>query len=43
MYGSQIFNLDLVISNIFVLAIISSIMYYVLDLLLNVKTKKSKF
>ncbi len=43
MYGSQIFNLDLVISNIFVLAIISSIMYYVLDLLLKVKTKKSKF
>ena len=43
MYGSQIFNLDLVISNIFVLAIISSIMYYVLDLLLQVKNKKSKF
>ena len=40
MYGSQIFNLDLVISNIFILAIISSIMYYSLDLLIKIKNKK---
>ena len=43
MYGSQIFNLDLVISNIFVLSLISSIMYYALDLLIKTKNKKSKF
>ena len=31
MYGSQVFNLDLVISSIFILGIISYIMYFVLD------------
>lgn len=32
MYGSQVFNLDLVISSIFILGIISYIMYFILDL-----------
>ena len=31
MYGSQVFNLDLVISSIFILGIISYIMYFILD------------
>lgn len=30
MYGSQVFNLDLVITGIFVLAILSAIMYYII-------------
>lgn len=32
-YGSQIFNLDLVISGIFILCIVSAIMYYLISLL----------
>ena len=31
MYGSQVFNLDLVISSIFVLGIISYLMYFIID------------
>ena len=31
MYGSQVFNLDLVISSIFILGIISFIMYFIVD------------
>ena len=31
MYGSQVFNLDLVISSIFVLGILSYFMYFVVD------------
>ena len=31
MYGSQVFNLDLVISSIFILGIISYVMYFILD------------
>ena len=31
MYGSQVFNLDLVISSIFILGIISYLMYFILD------------
>lgn len=33
MYGSQVFNLDLVISSIFILGIISYIMYFILDII----------
>ena len=33
MYGSQVFNLDLVISSIFILGIISFIMYFIIDYL----------
>jgi NitT/TauT family transport system permease protein len=33
MYGSQVFNLDLVISSIFILGIISFIMYFIIDCL----------
>ena len=33
LYGSQVFNLDLVISGIIILAIMSSIMYYLVLLL----------
>lgn len=38
MYGSQVFNLDLVISSIFILGIISYLMYFILDKL----SKKKK-
>ncbi len=31
MYGSQVFNIDLVITGVFILGIISSIMYFILD------------
>ena len=31
MYGSQVFNLDLVISSIFILGIISYLMYFIID------------
>lgn len=31
MYGSQVFNIDLVITSVFLLGIISSIMYFILD------------
>ena len=33
MYGSQVFNLDLVISSIFVLGIISYLMYFIIDVI----------
>ena len=33
LYGSQVFNLDLVISGIIILALMSSIMYYLVLLL----------
>ena len=39
MYGSQVFNLDLVISSIFILGVISYIMYFILDKV----SKKKKF
>ena len=39
MYGSQVFNLDLVISSIFILGIISYIMYFVVDKLSNIFKK----
>lgn len=31
MYGSQVFNIDLVITGVFILGIISSISYFILD------------
>ena len=31
MYGLQVFNLDLVITGIVILAIVSAIMYYLVD------------
>lgn len=30
MYGSQVFNLDLVITGIFILCIVASLMYYII-------------
>lgn len=33
MYGSQVFNLNLVITGIFILAIVSAIMYYLIVIL----------
>jgi len=33
MYGSQVFNLDLVITGIFILAIVATVMYYVVNYL----------
>ena len=32
MYGSQVFNLNLVISGIFLLAILATLMYYIVNL-----------
>ena len=41
MYGSQVFQLDLVISSIFVLGILSCLLYFLIDAwLVKVKTKK---
>ena len=31
MYGSQVFNINLVITSVFILAIISSILYYLIN------------
>ena len=42
MYGSQVFNLDLVISSIFILGIISFIMYFIIDCLEKKYTNKFK-
>ena len=33
MYGSNVFNINLVITSVFVLGIISSIMYYLIELI----------
>ena len=38
MYGSQVFNLDLVLTSIFILGIISYLMYYLINLI-NIKSK----
>ena len=35
MYGSQVFNIDLIITSVFVLGILSFLIYYVLKLLEN--------
>ena len=31
MYGSQVFNINLVITSVFILAVISSILYYIIN------------
>ena len=41
MYGSQVFNLDLVISSIFILGIISYLMYFILDRIFKILKKKT--
>ena len=33
MYGSQVFNLDLVITGIFILCIVATLMYYIVNFL----------
>lgn len=40
MYGSQVFQLDLVISSIFILGILSYLLYYFIDKLLSILQKK---
>lgn len=40
MYGSQVFNLDLVLTSIFILGIISYLMYYFINLI-NIKSKSN--
>lgn len=40
LYGSQIFNLSLVLSGIFILCIVASIMYYIVSLIENKISKK---
>ena len=40
MYGSQVFNLDLVISSIFILGIISYLMYFIVDKISLINKKK---
>ena len=39
LYGSQVFNLDLVIAGIFILAIVASIMYYIVGFIEKKITK----
>lgn len=40
MYGSQVFNINLVITGVVILGIISYIMYFIIDLLENYSKKK---
>ena len=42
MYGSQVFNIDLVITGVFILGIISSISYFILDKFENKYLNKYK-
>ena len=43
MYGSQVFNLNLVITGIFILSILSAIMYYLIVFIENkINTKRSE-
>ena len=42
MYGSQVFNIDLVITGVFILGIISSISYFILDKIENKYFNKYK-
>ena len=39
MYGSQVFNLDLVLTSIFILGIISYLMYFIIDKFITTKKK----
>lgn len=44
MYGSQVFQLDLVISSIFILGVLSCLFYYLIDFILFIiKRKRSRF
>ena len=40
LYGSQVFNLSLVISGIFILCIVAALMYYMVSLIEKNITKK---
>ena len=42
MYGSQVFNIDLVITGVFILGIISYLLYFILDSIENLIMKKFK-
>lgn len=42
MYGSQVFNIDLVITGVFILGIISYLMYFVIDRIETFVAAKSK-
>ena len=42
MYGSQVFNIDLVITGVFILGIISYLLYFILDSIENFVMKKFK-
>lgn len=42
MYGSQVFNIDLVITGVFILGIISYLLYFILDSIENLVMKKFK-
>jgi NitT/TauT family transport system permease protein len=42
MYGSQVFNIDLVITGVFLLGVISSITYFILDKFENKYLNKYK-
>ena len=39
MYGSQIFNLNLVMTGIFLLCVLASILYYIIDFIEKKLTK----
>ena len=44
MYGSQVFNINLVITSVFILGVISYIMYYIIHIIEkkeNIKKEKS--
>ena len=42
MYGSQVFNIDLVITGVFILGILSYLLYLILDSIENIFMKKFK-
>ena len=41
LYGSQVFNLSLVISGIFILCIVASLMYYIVSFIENKVSRKN--
>ena len=42
MYGSQVFNIDLVITGVFILGILSYLVYFIIDYIENLFLKKFK-
>ena len=42
MYGSQVFNIDLVITGVFILGILSYLVYFIIDYIENLFLKKLK-